>query len=283
MTPNNIVISNQTRLNKLKKIIRRTGVESLQIISDFDHTLSQYFVNGKKAPSFIAVLREQGYLGSDYSIQAKKLANKYKPIEADPQLCLSNKKIAMTEWWQQHFKLLIASGLSRHDVREAAKYRGIKLRPGVKEFLHTLSSKEIPLVIISANGLGVDSIKSSLSNSKGLTENVHIISNVIIWDEEGKMKGVCEPIIHTFNKDEALLQNSCFFPKIEKRKNIILIGDSLGDVNMAMGFAYNNIIRIGFLNDKIEENLESFKLAYDVVILNDGSFAYINKLLTEII
>ena len=97
------------------------------------------------------------------------------------------------------------------------------------------------------------------------------------------MKGVREPIIHTFNKDEALLQNTCFFPKVEKRKNIILIGDSLGDVNMAMGFAYNNIIRIGFLNDQVEENLENFKLAYDIVILGDGSFDYINELLAEII
>ena len=52
---------------------------------------------------------------------------------------------------------------------------------------------------------------------------------------------------------------------------------------MVKGFDYENLIKIGFLNENVEENLESFKANYDVLILNDSSMDYINKLLREIV
>jgi 5'-nucleotidase len=51
---------------------------------------------------------------------------------------------------------------------------------------------------------------------------------------------------------------------------------------MVEGIKYNEIIKIGFLNNNIEENLEQYKKAYDVVILNDGSMNFVNKLLKQI-
>ena len=68
-----------------------------------------------------------------------------------------------------------------------------------------------------------------------------------------------------------------------KRKNIILLGDSIGDLGMVEGFNYKNIIKIVFLNENIKEKLENQKKVYDVLILNDGSFEYVNKLLKDII
>ena len=52
---------------------------------------------------------------------------------------------------------------------------------------------------------------------------------------------------------------------------------------MIKGFSYENLIKIGFLNENIEENLEAYKKVYDVVILNDGTMDYMNKLLREMI
>jgi len=51
---------------------------------------------------------------------------------------------------------------------------------------------------------------------------------------------------------------------------------------MIEGFDYDNLIKIGFLNDNINENLEDFKKNFDIVILNDSDMNYINKLLKEI-
>lgn len=38
-------------------------------------------------------------------------------------------------------------------------------------------------------------------------------------------------------------------------------------------------ITIGFLNDRIDERLASYMEAYDVVIVNDGSFNFVNELI----
>ena len=52
---------------------------------------------------------------------------------------------------------------------------------------------------------------------------------------------------------------------------------------MIEGFPYDNLIKIGFLNENVEENLESYKKSYDVVILGDGDFGFVNELIVEIV
>jgi len=52
---------------------------------------------------------------------------------------------------------------------------------------------------------------------------------------------------------------------------------------MIEGFNYNNLIKIGFLNENTEENLEIYKNNFDIIILNDSDTGYINKLIKEII
>jgi hypothetical protein len=64
---------------------------------------------------------------------------------------------------------------------------------------------------------------------------------------------------------------------------VLLLGDSPGDVHMADGFEYENILKIWFLNTDTPENRILFQEKYDVVILNDGDMKYINKLLKKII
>ena len=51
---------------------------------------------------------------------------------------------------------------------------------------------------------------------------------------------------------------------------------------MIRGFEYDNLIKIGFFNYSDEENLDDYKKAYDVLILNDGNMDYINNLLKKI-
>lgn len=58
--------------------------------------------------------------------------------------------------------------------------------------------------------------------------------------------------MHVFNKNENAVHNSSYFSDLAHRDNIILMGDSIGDLRMADGAAKcSNILRIGFLNDKV--------------------------------
>jgi hypothetical protein len=61
--------------------------------------------------------------------------------------------------------------------------------------------------------------------------------------------------------------------KIGNRKNIIVLGDILADVNMVQNVDYDNLICIGFLNKPRDPNdLKHYLSKYDMVIVNDGSF-----------
>ena len=275
-------IINEEELKKKIKIFKNQGLNKVHIVSDFDKTLTTNLVNGKKVPSIISVLRDGSYLTSDYAEKAQKLYNKYHPIEIDHKLSIEARKKAMNEWWTEHFKLLIKSKLNKKDIKKVVESGKVKLRGGISEFLAFLHNNNIPLIIISGNGLGGDSISMFLEKEGRLYSNIHIVSNSFEFDEKGDAIAVKEPIIHGMNKDETILHNLPFFNEIKNRKNIILLGDSLGDPDMVTGFNYENIIKIGFLNEKIKESLEKYSELYDVLILNDGNMDFINSLLKQI-
>ncbi|MDP2910228.1 MAG: haloacid dehalogenase-like hydrolase [bacterium] len=278
------MITNKERFEELKKEFKKDGVEKLHVLADFDRTFTYAFVNGKKIPSLLSILRDEKYLTPDYSEKANALFDKYHAIEINPDFPLEEKKKVMKEWWTVHFELLIKSNLSKNDMVKAVESNNIVLRDGLVEFLNTLKNNNIPLVVLSSSGLGKEAIELCLEK-KGLSlENIHIISNSFKWDENGKAISVKEPIIHTLNKDETAVKNFPeIFKKVKERKNMVLLGDSISDIEMATGFDYEKLIKIGFLNEEIEASLENYKKVFDVLILNDSSAKFLNQLLREII
>lgn len=278
-----IVIQDKDRVENIKSVMKKAGVENLHILSDFDKTLIRAFVNGQSVPSTLFVLYSQNCLEGDYGKKAQELHKKYYAIEIDPKVPKEEKKKAMKEWWTLHFDLLIRSGLNKKDIQTTADSEKIKFREGFSEFADFLKEHEIPLVIMSSSGLGKDSIRMCLEKEKRAYENIHIISNSFQWDKDGQAVAVKEPIIYGMNKDETMIQSFPeIFEQVKSRKNVILLGDSLDDVDMVKGFDYENLIKIGFLNDNIQDNIEYYKKNYDIVILNDGKMDYITDLLKEI-
>lgn len=62
-----------------------------------------------------------------------------------------------------------------------------------------------------------------------------------------------EPI-HTFNKNVHALRNASYFGSLGKRHNVILLGDSLGDLTIADGLPrYENLLTIGYLNEHVSQ------------------------------
>ena len=47
-------------------------------------------------------------------------------------------------------------------------------------------------------------------------------------------------------------------------------------------FNYKNLIKIGFLNDEVKDNIEKYERNFDVVISNDSPMEYVNQLLKEL-
>lgn len=267
-------------LEKIKSAIREGGPDNFHVLSDFDRTLIKAFVDGQKSPSVIAQIRNENYLTPDYAPRAHALFDKYRPIELDPNLSLEEKSKAMHEWWSEHFKLLAECGLTKQTLEEIVAQKTLKFREGALEFIDFLHEKKIPLVIMS--GAPGNMIAMYLKQEGRLYDSVHIIAAFLEFDAAGKMTGVKEPIVHPFNKYAIALKDFPVFLEIKNRPNILLLGDSLDDVGMAEGFDYKNLLKIGFLNEKVEEKLEEFKKIFDVVLTGDPGMEYINNLLKEL-
>lgn len=279
----NILIPNQHSFNeKLQKIIA-WWADKFHVIADFDRTLTKAFVDGKQNTSLVSVIQEQWYLGPDFTEQSRKNFDKYHPIEIDPKVSLEEKKKAMTERRTVQFDLIIKSWISRDIIKEVIEKEPIAFREGYEEFFDMLHKNTIPLVIMSASGLGYDSIYYCLKHENKIYENIDIISNDFVRDEHGKAIGVREPVIHSFNKDETIIKNFPIYKEIKDRKNILLLGDGLWDAKMADGFDYETIIKIWFLNNDTPENCEKFQEAYDLVILGDWTMDEVNEVLKKIL
>lgn len=279
----NILISNQQEFETKFQRIIAWWPQHFHVIADFDRTLTKAFVEGKENTSLVSVIQEQGYLWPDFTEQSRKNFDKYHPIEIDPRVSLEEKKKAMTERRNVQFDLIIKSWISRDIIKEVIEKEPIAFREGYEEFFDLLNKNAIPLVILSASGLGYESIYYVFEKIHALTDNIDIISNAFIRDENGKAIGVREPVIHSFNKDETVLKDFPIYQKIKDRKNVLLLGDSLWDVDMAKGFDYENILKIWFLNNDTPEHREKFSEVYDLIILGDGTMDEVNEILKKIV
>lgn len=282
----NLIIPNKENFNLIKKKIQEQGKNKLHVLADFDRTLTKAFYRGEKAGSLISQLRvEKGkYLTRDYAEKAQKLFNRYHPIEIDSSIPLEEKNKKMYEWWKEHKILLIEKGLDKKTIQRAVndmiKEDTLSFREGVEDFLKYLERNQILLVIMSSS---LEDLITEFMKQKGvLTKNVHIIGNAFKFNRNGKATGI-ERIIHVFNKNEMSLESLQIYNQLLKRKNVILLGDSLGDLGMIEGFPYNNLLKIGFLNENVKDNLEEYKKNYDILILNDGDFGEVNKLIRGLI
>jgi 5'-nucleotidase len=253
------------------------GADQVQVVADFDGTLTKEYFEGKPTPSLISVLRDQpGYLSPEYQAAAHQLATQYKPFERDAALDLPTRKEKMTEWWVKHKQLLIASGIKREHLQQLAQSKFIQWRPGATEFLGLMKKLNIPVVILSASGIGeVIEIYCQAQNVD--SSNMHYLVNKFVWDKEGHAVGFHQPVIHSLNKDETAIQNYAeVAAAVKDRVNMLLLGNNIGDLGMSQGFVGQKKLTIGFLDQEELSRLPEFEKAFNHVIVGKG-YSEINQ------
>lgn len=130
----------------------------------------------------------------------------------------------------------------------ASKYKD-SLRDNSHKLFDTLNRLNIPVLVFSA-GLG-NSVISVLKQANVMYPNVSVISNFLQY-KNGLLDGFQKPMIHSFNKNETALDRHKYYDLVHNRDHIIVMGDSLGDADMANGVpASSHIIKIGFLYDHV--------------------------------
>lgn len=278
-----MIIPNPWHVDSIISSLRHGGANALHVLSDFDRTLTYGTVGGIKTPSLISLLRDGKHLSHDYPSRALSLFDKYHSIEIHPDMTIEEKKPLMKIWWYEHFSLMIECGLNKDDVFDVIKKSHLKLRNYVDVTLQMLKNNGIPFLIISAGAIG-EAIPLFLSSQWLDFPNISYICNHFDWDEKGYAKAIREPIIHIFNKDEATIRElPSIHDRIAKRKNIILIGDSLWDLGMSNGCEYDVLLKIGFLNSEDEAMKNDFMKNFDIIIEWDGDFSFVKECLENIL
>lgn len=262
--------------------MQRDGYRRLHVLADFDGTLTYGAVRGKNIPSLISILRDGRHLTKDYAKKAHALYNTYHPIEHDPSAPKEQKKEAMRKWWETHNRLLIESGLLKTDLEDIVANGPMQFREGIPEFLDLLHANNIPLVILSSSGCG-DAIPLFFKKIDKVYPNIFFVTNTFEWDSVGKAIAPKEPIIHSMNKDETAIEA---IPEIREvirgRTNVLLLGNSIGDLGMIEGFRYTNLITVGFLNREDARLQSEFEKHFDIIAQGDGDAHFINALIREL-
>ncbi|KAM5213524.1 7-methylguanosine phosphate-specific 5'-nucleotidase isoform 2-T2 [Hipposideros larvatus] len=236
----------------------------------------------RRGRPFTDILDNSKIISEECRKELKALLHHYYPIEIDPHRTIEEKLPHMVKWWTKAHDCLCQQKIQKFQIAEVVRESNAMLREGYKTFFNTLDQNNIPLLIFSA-GIG-DILEEIIRQMKVFHPNIHIVSNYMDFDKDGFLQGFKGQLIHTYNKNSSMFENSGYFQQLKGRTNIILLGDTMGDLTMADGVpGVENILKIGFLNDKVEEQRESYMDAYDIVLEKDETLDVVNGLLKHIL
>ncbi|XP_050218017.1 uncharacterized protein LOC126668851 [Mercurialis annua] len=289
------VVDSPLTLQHKIQAIRSDGPSKLQVIADFDATLTRYMVNGARGQSSHGLL-QQG--NPEYDAKRQALFDYYHPLEFSPTIPLQEKAKLMEEWWGKTHNLLLEGGLTYDAISQSVANSTIAFRDGVVELLEFLEERDIPVLIFSA-GLA-DIIEEVLRQKLHRSfKNVKVVSNRMVFDNDGRLISFKGKLIHVLNKNEhaldmaapvhehlgdidGLIDDNTAAALVKKRTNVLLLGDHLGDLGMSDGLDYETRISVGFLNNNIVNNLPSYRKAFDIVLLNDAPMWEVVQLASQL-
>ncbi|GMI38449.1 hypothetical protein TeGR_g3623 [Tetraparma gracilis] len=274
-TPDLHVLDSAQLETKLTSLLQGGGGD-LSVTADFDRTLT----SAGSVSSHGVVEHVEGVFDDSFQKQALATSQHYHAIEIDPKLSIEEKIPHMREWYMTNHALIVKQGITRAQIGEAVKSPKLTFREGALELLAKLGDRSVPTCIFSA-GLG-DVITEILRHRSIVDPSIRVVSNKMFFDESDNILVGFDNdhLIHMFNKKQSALSadERAFFD----RPNMILMGDSIGDRTMCDGVSEDTtIIKVGFLNDHVEEKLELYKGAFDMVLVNDASMAAVLEIVEE--
>ncbi|CAK1544712.1 unnamed protein product [Leptosia nina] len=276
--PNVHIKNRDGLLEKINRVLR-DGHSKLQIVTDFDHTLTRNQLdNGKTVLTSFGMLKDCPSIPQYYKDEDNRLASIYKPIEVDHIMTKEEKTKHMIDWYVAAHELLIGMTFPREELMEISRKMVDCFRIGVDELIAWSKAHCIPVLVFSA-GLG-ECVVAALEAANFLLPNVKVISNFLAQDESGTITGIKGEVIHTYNKNEAAIKNTEYYDMVRERNNVLLLGDNIGDAAMAEGMDHCDVvIKVGFLGRNVDGNLQNYLNTFDIVLVNDNTVDAVNAIL----
>ncbi|CAO3610359.1 unnamed protein product [Cunninghamella blakesleeana] len=249
-------------------------------------TISRHWVRNKVTDALERNASSHGIparydkLSPEFKKETARLYNTYYPVEIDRSLTFEEKVPSMIQWWTKAHENMVKQNLTRQDIVNMVEQVSIELRSGVDKVFEKCRDLDVPFLVFSA-GIG-NIIEQILKNRQLYFDNMHIVSNMMKFNDQDVCVGFNDPLIHVFNKSEFQLETTPYYSLIEDRTNVILVGDSLGDLQMSQGVKHDLCLNIGFLNHDIEQLEPRYLQAFDIVIEGDANMIPILEILKQL-
>lgn len=249
-----MIYINSEKINKFK-----LDKENLYVLSDFDRTLTR----GGSISAW-RILYETNLLGENFPIMYDTIHDR---TDTDKRFSDDKNSKLYEERFRDYMKLLKESNFSKEIAKQSVLKTSLQLRDGAKEFLKEMFELNVPVIIISCSIKNI--IEEYLKAQNCYYDNIHIYAN-----EYNNELDKCIYDVTPYNKSKIKFSEEVN-ELIKDRKYSLLFGDITDDVRMAQDL--ENTISIGFLDKKIDENLEKYNKIFDIVSSHQGSFEEIRK------
>ena len=285
MNAGDVRMRDEAAVRRKVAALSAAGHKALKVITDFDFTISKFWYDAaakERACSCYKLVEDCGLLESHYHDKAQALQRRFYPVEVNPDVGREEKVAAMLQWVTEANELLRSSGFQKEMIPKMVAEGKLIVREGTHELCDLIAKHDVPLLIFSG---GIANVVEAVLAREGiaLTDSAHVVSNHISFDADGGIAEWSEPKFHSMNKHAATIQDEPFMQNNTHRRNVLLFGDSLGDIHMSDGLDVGTLLTVGFLNDNVESRLDDYLQAYDVVILGDPSLDYHLELLKKIV
>ena len=133
---------------KLEKF-RKLGPNHLQIVSDFDYTISSFKLDGKPSESLFGTFRLSKHTSEAFKQGTSALFKKYSPIEIDEKIQFDEKQRLLTEWYVQVKEFYLKENIDTQKTLKILNEGNIGIRFGFDQLLRQCASINLPFYIVS--------------------------------------------------------------------------------------------------------------------------------------
>mmetsp|Transcript_12562 Transcript_12562/g.36134 ORF Transcript_12562/g.36134 Transcript_12562/m.36134 type:complete len:369 (+) Transcript_12562:3-1109(+) len=265
---------------KLTKF-RDAGLSDLQVIMDFDHTLTRFRLpDGRRCPMCHDVVKHSSEMPAAFALEYDEvraaLSRKLAEADAKDQDWL---EAHFEMWWRKVHDLIRRHGLRREWIPEMLRAAGVQCRHGVRELFEALKDNEVPTLVVSAgitnfieHTLSQEGI-ACCSPSSGSSDawRARILANDFYFDEaSGALSSFTEPTMHQHAKASTGRREAEYFRGI-RRRHVLILGDSPHDCDPLVNIeGIDDTIRVGFFNkDRHDTSRAVYEDVYDVLFSNE--------------
>ncbi|KRT82170.1 hypothetical protein AMK59_4271, partial [Oryctes borbonicus] len=121
LSRDNVYMKDKTKVNEIINELVKGGANKLQVVLDFDKTITKQHVNGTKQYSSFGIFEKCPSLPDSYITSVTRLNEKYMPIEYDPRVPREEKRRHMEDWWRLSEEALMGLNITTSEIEEVVQ------------------------------------------------------------------------------------------------------------------------------------------------------------------